>query len=773
LSHNIDESEAAYLEGLAGFKTAPLFPGGPSLDEVYIEQESYILPYNQWRGFKESKGIEIRKTEKFIRQVFFAKKQVGNMPHYHEKANIYQMLYIVGYPGVGKTTFIKSLAASIANDYMAGTEEHFPIYFKLRKHYKVEEIKEYFRDKHNLSLKKSKTYYFLFDNVCEYGHLAGEAIKQIVDEFRVILMERFPASRIVVATRPIEDTGGVFSLDIKNKNGKFLCLKGFTCEQVNSYIAKYRKYHRNIPANLCYSSICENFLSGEDTVKPLMLLMMLKLFESLDITINEKRNKTMLKAELYMRFLNTLSPSLVNSSANNISLNKKAGVFRNIIQKAAAIRQIENMTQGRTGISTQDVIQCSEPANDEVCQLVEDNNYNILSYYEENKELIEFNHISFQQYAVAEYLLSVFILNICGKENKAKLHIGYISDETIDFFAELVLLLRNSLTGGSKSIILKEFIHALYISDKNIAPWLSEDKAGFTDKTRVSEKILINAGKWLADETVYIASQGKSEKVFNITLNSRKNLPSCEHIFCERWYCLILLQMFQGALEDIYIGNMLRESLRTSCFNVYMLNFLGRTNLSGTDLRGAYLRNANMNRANLIGVDLSGTYLTGADLSGADLSGSRIYSTNLREANLSEANLSMANLRGTNLVRANLSRANMGKTKFYNADLSEADLRESYMESANLFKANLKDADLGGADIRGGYLNEINLRGANLFQTNLREADLSGANLQGAYLRNADLREAELKGAVLEETYLRGALLDGAHLRGTILEGKI
>jgi len=586
-------------------------------------------------------------------------------------------------------------------------------------------------------------------------------------------MEEFPSSRIVVATRPIEDIGGVLSLDIKNKNGKFLCLKGFTCEQVDSYIDKYRKYYSNIPANLCYASICENFLSGEDTRKPLMLLIMLRLFESLDITINEKRNKTILKTELYMRFFNTLSPSLVNDSTNGINLNKKTGVFRNIIQKTAAIRQAENMTQGRTGINTQDIIQCSKSTNDEIYQLVENNNYNILSYSEKNKELIAFNHISFQEYAVAEYLLSVFILSICGKKNKEELHIGYVSEETIVFFAELVLLLRKSLIVGSKSIILKEFIYALYIIDKSIEPWLSKDKTAFIDKKRVSDKIMSNAGKWLEDETVYIAAKGKPEMVLNIELNSRQSLPSSEHIFCERWYCLILLQMFQGALEDIHIGNMLRESLRTSRFNVYMLNFLGRTNLSGTDLRGAYLRNANMNKANLIGVDLSGTYLTGADLSGADLSGSRIYSTNLREANLSEANLSMANLRGANLVRANLSRANLGKTKLYNADLSEGDLRESYMESANLFKANLKDANLSGADIRGGYLNEINLKGANLFQANLREADLSGANLQGAYLRNVDLREAELKDAVLEETYLRGALLDGACLRGTILEGKI
>jgi len=536
LSYSIDKDEKAYLDGLASFKNVPLFSGGPSLGEVYIDQEAYLLPYNKWRSFELGKSVEIKKTEKFIRKVFFAPKQVGNMPHYHERANIYPILYVVGYPGVGKSSFIKSFAANIAEDYIAGTEEYFPIYFELRKHYKTEEIKAYFKERHNLSLEKNKPYYFLFDSLCEYGHLASETTTQIVDEFRAILMESFPSSRIVVATRPIEDTGGVFSLDIKNKNGKFLCLKGFTCEQVDSYIVKYSKYYRNIPANLCYASIYENFLSAEDTGNPLMLLMLLRLFESLDITINEKRNEPMLKAELYMRFINTLSPSFVNNSKSEISHNNKTGIFRGIIQKAAAIRQVENMTQGRRGISTQDVTQsCAESAKDDIHQLVEDNNYNILSYHEGDKELITFKQISFQQYAAAEYLLSVLLLAICGKKNKVELHIGYVSEETIDFFAELLLLLRKSLIGESKSIILKEFIHTLYVNDKNIDPWLTEEKTDFRDKAAVNKELLSNAAKWLRDETVYISAQGSSEMVFSATFNSRKSLPSCEHIFCERW----------------------------------------------------------------------------------------------------------------------------------------------------------------------------------------------------------------------------------------------
>ena len=155
--------------------------------------------------------------------------------------------------------------------------------------------------------------------------------------------------------------------------------------------------------------------------------------------------------------------------------------------------------------------------------------------------------------------------------------------------------------------------------------------------------------------------------------------------------------------------------------------------LSYLDLSKADLSNVDLSEANFSNADLSDADLRNADLSYADLSEANLSYTLLRYTNLSNADLSDANLSYASLVKADLD----------DADLSKADLSYANLDDADLSKADLSNTDLRGVDLRGADLSDADLSEANLSDTDLSDTDLSYAEL--SYAKN--LTPVQIKSA--------------------------
>ena len=98
------------------------------------------------------------------------------------------------------------------------------------------------------------------------------------------------------------------------------------------------------------------------------------------------------------------------------------------------------------------------------------------------------------------------------------------------------------------------------------------------------------------------------------------------------------------------------------------------------------------------------------------------------------------------LCSANLAERGFALALLHEADLSSADLSGADLYGANVFGANLSGANLAGARLLNTVLTDANLADANLSGANLSGANLSGANLSGANLDGADLSGANLEG---------------------------
>lgn len=228
---------------------------------------------------------------------------------------------------------------------------------------------------------------------------------------------------------------------------------------------------------------------------------------------------------------------------------------------------------------------------------------------------------------------------------------------------------------------------------------------------------------------------------------------------------LKLLKVFDDSNICYILKNSDRNALRryVKCYYIECENrgkiaelnnlFLGNLQLNNTNLREADLHESVLKNANM-----EGTILTNADLQSVDLS----------KANLRSANLSGVNLSNSNLSRCCLNKAILSSAVLQGANLNKADLLWTILKDSNLQEIDLQEADLRGANLIRADLRKANLYKANLENAILREANLEGINLEEANLKNLDIEDsiwsesefqsmfAELRNTKFEHLVIRG-----------------
>ena len=139
---------------------------------------------------------------------------------------------------------------------------------------------------------------------------------------------------------------------------------------------------------------------------------------------------------------------------------------------------------------------------------------------------------------------------------------------------------------------------------------------------------------------------------------------------------------------DFFVAHLFNAGNSRSLTQVYKM--LERYANDERDFQGIELGRAALMSASLKDVKLDGSNLRQADLSRANLSHSSLVQVNLTKANLTKAIVTGVNFTRSILTGANLRDARLEKANFQSAILHEVDFRGAYLAGANFAGANLK-----------------------------------------------------------------------------------
>ena len=470
-------------------------------------EEQYSINNNEQIDEIIKRESKLELAENLIEQYFES---------YINEGYLNNILFIVSDFGKGKTSFLHKVTSKLAEKYLRTHEGLFPIYLNLNEYdryanspmlgvlanflarkFKIDIREDYF---------KKKNYFFLVDSLDECGELSENNIDRVIRDIKEIqnldsINRR--ENRIVIGSRPI-DKGLLdqikkhrpFEMKVKdNKEPKkeettenYLSIYGFKKEQFDNYINfALRKFwsNDNLPqeseltsftktifqkilkgenTNL-YSELLNNVLRGSELKRPIFAYMIFKLIASNSNFINSG------KVGVYISFLNQLSRDAKHKDDSNHKVSiKDEFIYRNILHATAILWQYKRNTGEQTSLAKADICRTIEgkDINREDKKVLNEfsdiSSIHFLShsYLGEKDNTLHFQHQSFAEILLAEYYLKVILKcaideNPDFEEASIQLSIGLPTDQTIDFFKGLLLLLKECVLGdpNEKTICMK------------------------------------------------------------------------------------------------------------------------------------------------------------------------------------------------------------------------------------------------------------------------------------------------------------------------------
>lgn len=619
-----------------------------------------------------------------------------------DENNLDRILFIIADFGKGKSVFMRRYASLLAKQYQLDREGYFPIYFNLRdyKTYfstdsKLGIINDFLQSKYGINIEDekyiNKRFVFLMDSLDESGELIKEAIAKVVSSVKQIQnldRTKYRNNRIIITSRPLNEG---FENEIrchkpyekKNNEGRlidcFISLYGFKKSQFNNWLSETLKRHQlSLPTEL----ECGGFVAE--------ILCNIKKDSKIDIYDILLRNKTLQKDELrrpifaymiyqliinkidfiksgkigvYLSFLNLLTKDAkhINDPSYKVKLEEEFQ-FRNLLHATAALWMYKRNCGKQGFLSKADLCRVIEGRNNEEPDevILERNRKNGIveieflshSYFGEDGNTLYFQHQSFAEILLAEYYLKLFLKYALEEEEdiekaRARLHLGEPTEQTINFFIELLHLLKDAAeeyAPGKEDILEKRkllfpllaslsnkkfntlFCNSLFYQwyknyvniEENQAEYPYEALINWGIKKNEIEKLIDFAAKVLDTQYDYIISQIKTEvNLFNndvVILHDSKVDTLANTI--DKWFCLLI--------GDVLYTNV-TNSKKVKLFNMdYKINSKVLTTLMAicrkishhydwhTSLfRGFDTRNCDglVIKDNLIGLDLSYSYL--------------------------------------------------------------------------------------------------------------------------------------------------------------------
>ena len=498
------------------------------------------------------------------------------------------ILFLIADFGKGKTSFLHHYASKLASQYLKSHEGLFPIYINLNEYDKYTNspslglIANYLAKGYKIDIKeeyfKKKNYIFLIDSLDECGELTEINIEKVIKDIAEIqnldnIHQR--KNRLVIASRPIavglkeqitrykpfcikETDNSTNTLqDIEN----YISVYGFKKEQFDRYVEfALKKYLENsnkkeedftgisneIFAKIAnnhkidlYSTLYNKVLKESELKRPIFAYMIYKLIISNSNFIDFG------KVGVYISFLNQLSRDAKHKDDHNhkVSL-KDEFVYRNILHASALLWQYKRQSGEQTSLTKADIcrtIEEKELDKDDRKVLSEFNDIDSIhflshSYLGEKENTLHFQHQSFAEILLAEYYLKIIIKYAIEEstdveEARIRLSIGLPTDQTIDFFKGLIVLLKECVMGNpeeqsvmyAKRELLLPLLASMAINKHNKKLYSTRLNATWFEKHE--EKIFLKnkiCADIIKDFPITPIVLDKIEKLCNKIINSSK-----------------------------------------------------------------------------------------------------------------------------------------------------------------------------------------------------------------------------------------------------------
>lgn len=500
--------------------------------------------------------MQLKPVEKLIDEYFDCFKS-------DKEEFLNNILFLVTDFGKGKTSFLHHYASKLAEQYLKTHEGLFPIYLNLNEYDKYANspslgaIGNYLAKSFKIDIKedyfKRKNYVFLIDSLDECGELSEVNIEKVIKDIAEIqnldnINQR--KNRLIIASRPIAvglkeqiKKYKPYPITIKDKEGNkiettenFISIYGFKKEQFDQYIEfalkkyilksdKKEKDFDGISKQIVkkiisdqsidlYSMLYDEVLKESELKRPIFAYMIYKLIISNSNFIDFG------KVGVYISFLNQLTREAKHKDDFNHKVNlKDEFVYRNILHSSALLWQYKRQSGEQTSLTKADIcrtIEEKEIDKDDRKVLREFNDIDSIhflshSYLGEKENTLHFQHQSFAEILLAEYYLKIIIKyafeeNADVDEARIRLSIGLPTDQTIDFFKGLLILLKECVLGKPEE-------NSTYAKRELLIPLLSS--MAINKHNRKCYSTRLNA-KWFENYEEKIFSQNKiNEEIVN------------------------------------------------------------------------------------------------------------------------------------------------------------------------------------------------------------------------------------------------------------------
>lgn len=726
-----------YYSDLKNEFTAPMFNDetGMSLADTYVEPGFRVHEYctansgksNIWDWYKryDRKGFVEHRSYKDSIHRFIYSLIKNNNPIEDLRCPGANVIFILGYPGQGKTSFCKKTMYDILSEQAAVDTRFYFVRFKDIKNvadfinFPLEVIKEKIEE--DLDTKLSKNEFdrslLILDGLDELymrDNMSVDQIDEICKELSWVAEQK-----IIITSR----YGYIAVEKLKKREALILQLMEFDPDMQNRWLGNYKRFH---PETALTEKLLRDYNSGsgfehikELIDQPILLYMFTtsgfapdetgtnraKIYDNLFTSLIERKYEKSGQVELLKNIEKEDLREFIRDIALSIFHTGKDYINKSTLLKHDSTRRfIEKFEQKSVHHSLKGIMMAfyfSEVRKQKEDDFLDDR----------NDYAVEFLHKSLYEYMAAEKIWHEMNAFRDHNDRTREYNINRIEDALGHIF-----------TLFSKQLLSLEIVD--YLTEI-----INNDNE--TDKEKLSERMSHFLPPMLEKDFLHEYKQKDCNYPFNSSLNT----------FYGFWVVLSNIVGDKKIITDSERSRfvfMLRSLL-------YLNRGRIRLNLSNQDLSGADLR----------GVGLSGVDLRGTGLSGAVLSG-----TDLRKADLRGADFSRAALRQADLCQADLR----------GADLRQADLSGAKLLGANLIEANLIEANLSDANLSTTNLSETDLRGAKLGGADLSRADLRGVDLRGAVLGKAKLPGADLMKTILSKANYELAKKAGANVHGAIVD---
>ena len=481
------------------------------------------------------------------------------------------ILFTIADFGKGKSVFLKQYASKLAKQYSETKEGYFPIYFNLsefqmysKSEGKLGVIDSYLRKKYSISIEddtfKNRQYIFLIDSLDESGELSKQNIESVINSVQKIqklddLKSR--TNRVIITSRPFSslliehiDNNKPFTIQNEEKIDvtQYISLYGFKKSQFNNwlrntiqaYVSKTEVlttgFVQEIVENVKNANdidiyeklLAEKTLSRTELRRPIFAYMIYQLI------INKVDFLSIGKIGVYLSFINLLTKKAKHIEDDNVEIHQEEERrYRNILHSISALWMYKRQ-QGEQGILHKaDICRVLEKkrtqeSDDEVIERskdVTDIEFLSNSYFGEKNNNLHFQHQSFAEILLAEYYLKVFIVNGLDDEcdlveARSKLVLGEPTAQTLEFFKELLRLLKETASDDCENVIEKrKLLYPLFASiatRKNNTLHSKEIYFEWFKQVKIENKSSIINQKLLEN---WVIDEDKLEKIIEFSKN--------------------------------------------------------------------------------------------------------------------------------------------------------------------------------------------------------------------------------------------------------------